>query len=43
METDNKIPVVEPMALTKSPKTVKSPIVIPPNIAAVGMYLFNTE
>ena len=37
------MPVLEPIAFTKSPKTVKSPIIIPPNIAAVGMYLFNTE
>jgi hypothetical protein len=37
------MPVVDPIAFNKSPKTVSNPIVIPPNIAAVGMYLFKTE
>jgi hypothetical protein len=37
------MPVLDPVALSTSPKIVSRPIVIPPNIAAVGMYLFNTE
>lgn len=43
IETDSKIPVLEPIALRKSPRIVSNPITIPPNIAAVGIYLFNTE
>lgn len=43
METESKIPVVEPVAFTIFPKIVNNPIVIPPNIVAVGMYLLRTE
>lgn len=41
MDTESKIPVVEPAALTTLPKIVSKPMVIPPNMAAVWMYLFN--
>ena len=40
MVTANKIPVPEPIAPMKSANTVSAPIHIPPNAAAVGMYLF---
>ncbi len=42
METDNKIPVPDPIAPTKSEKIEISPIIIPPQAAATGIYLFNT-
>ncbi len=41
MVTASNIPVPEPIAPTKSAKIVKAPIHIPPNVAAIGMYLFN--
>ena len=37
------MPVLDPVALTTSPRIVNNPIVIPPRLAAVGMYLFKTE
>jgi hypothetical protein len=42
MDTESRIPVLEPAALTTLPKIVSKPITIPPNMAAVWMYLFNT-
>lgn len=42
METDKRIPVLEPVIFMTSPKIVSKPIVIPPNIAAVGIYLLST-
>lgn len=42
IETDNKIPVPEPIAPTKSENIEISPIIMPPNAAATGMYLFRT-
>lgn len=41
MLTANKIPVPDPIAPIKSAKIVKAPIHIPPNKAAVGIYLLN--
>ena len=38
---DSKIPVLDPATLKRSPTTVKKPIAIPPNIAAVGIISFN--
>jgi hypothetical protein len=43
IEADIRIPVLDPIAFTTSPNIVISPIIIPPNIAAVGMYNFNFE
>lgn len=43
METDRRIPVLEPVALTTSPRIVNNPIVMPPRQAAVGMYFSRTE
>jgi hypothetical protein len=42
METDKRIPVLEPVACKTSPRIVSKPITIPPSIAAVGIYLFKT-
>lgn len=39
MLTASKIPVPEPIAPIKSAKMVRAPIHIPPNKAAVGIYL----
>lgn len=41
--TDNKIPVPEPIAPKKSATIVKAPMHIPPNVAAMGIYLFKTS
>lgn len=38
MFTASNIPVPDPMAPRKSAKIDNSPIIIPPNIAAVGIY-----
>jgi hypothetical protein len=38
---DSIIPVLEPATLSKSPTTVKNPITMPPNIAAVGINSLN--
>ncbi|KAK2408568.1 SecY protein transport family protein [Trifolium repens] len=40
--TASNIPVPEPIAPMKSANTVKAPIHIPPNAAAVGMYRFSS-
>ena len=37
METDKRIPVLDPIALTISPRMVSNPMMIPPSMAAVGM------
>lgn len=42
METDSSIPVPDPMTPTKSENIDINPIIIPPQAAATGMYLFRT-
>ncbi len=42
MDTDNNIPVPEPIAPSKSAKIDIKPMHIPPHDAATGMYLFST-
>ena len=42
MDTDNKIPVPEPITPIKSEKIDKRPMIIPPHAAATGMYRFKT-
>lgn len=41
IETDNRIPVPEPITPTKSEKIDIKPIIIPPQAAATGIRLFN--
>lgn len=43
IETDKRIPVPEPITPTKSEKIEISPIIIPPQAAATGIYLFRTD
>ena len=40
MFTDKRIPVLEPITFRASPKIVSRPMIIPPNIAAVGTMRF---
>ena len=40
IETANKIPVPLPIAPIKSENMLINPMIMPPNAAAVGMYLF---
>lgn len=42
IDTDKRIPVPEPITPTRSEKIEIRPIIIPPQAAATGMYLFNT-
>jgi hypothetical protein len=42
IETESKIPVPEPIAPTKSENIEIRPIIIPPQAAATGIYLFKT-
>jgi hypothetical protein len=42
MVTASRIPVPEPMAPMKSATMVKAPMHMPPNAAAVGMYLLSS-
>ena len=42
METDNRIPVPDPITPTKSGNIDIRPIIIPPQAAAIGIYLFKT-
>lgn len=37
MDIDNMIPVLDPATLSRSPTTVRNPITMPPNMAAVGI------
>lgn len=38
----NKIPVPDPIAPSRSAKTLSKPIQMPPDTAAIGIYLENT-
>ena len=42
IETERRIPVPEPIAPTRSENIEISPIIIPPNAAATGIYLLST-
>jgi hypothetical protein len=42
MVTASKIPVPDPMAPMKSARMVRHPMQIPPKVAAMGIYLYNT-
>ncbi len=42
IETDNRIPVPEPMTPIKSENMEIRPIIIPPHAAATGIYLLRT-
>ena len=42
IDTDSKIPVPDPITPTKSEKMEMRPMIMPPQAAATGMYLFNT-
>lgn len=43
IDTDSNMPVPEPIAPTKSENIEISPMIIPPQAAATGMYLFKTD
>ena len=42
METESRIPVPEPMTPIRSEKMEISPMIMPPQAAATGMYLLST-